>query len=182
VLKLHRSVLAVVSLCVACAPGTGATFDTPQGTPAGVNGNEIRTEKLPPAIIELPYHSADLVWQALPLVFAELKIPAAVMDARGRVFGNGRVVVSSIGGEPVRSMFRCATDGSASSGGTALRLQFGITAAPRSVGPTKTELLVRTTAHATSIEASRSGTIACTSNGLLETRIKRALEAQLAKM
>lgn len=172
--------LAAAAVLAACAPGTA--LDTTQTTPSGISGNEVRVETPPPAIVEFPYHSSDLVWGVLPGVFAELKIPAQVMDAQGRVYGNARVVQTTVGGEPLRSYFRCSTDGSAASGATAMRMQFGITASPRPAGPTRTELIIHTMAHGTSMEASRGGTIACMSNGRLETKIKHLVEEALRKI
>ncbi|HSJ10764.1 MAG TPA: hypothetical protein VK928_12650 [Longimicrobiales bacterium] len=172
-------ILATLSIGACAAPG--ASLDTPQSTPSGIAGNEVRVDLPAPAIIEFPYHSADLVWRVIPAVFAELRLPAQVMDARNMVYGSQRVTVGSIGGEPTRSHFRCSTDGSAASGATALRIQFGITAQPKAIGPTKTELIVQIIGHGSPIEASRTGNINCISNGRLEGRLKQAIEAELRK-
>lgn len=178
--KLHRPLCILGTAAVAACAAPASSIDNPEFTPAGVSGNEVRVGAPPPSIIEFPYHTTEAIWKALPAAFAGLKIPAQVMDARGLVYGNARVTVSSVDGSPLSALFRCANAGSGPSGATALRIQFGITAAPRPAGPEKSELVVHTTAFARNVDSSRSGNVNCVSNGQIETRLKQQLLAELA--
>lgn len=172
-------VVASVLGAAACGPPPAA-MTTDIGTATAHEGF-VRTEAAPPALIAMPLGvDVDAVWRVLPGVFASMEIPVGVIDARSRIIGQNRIVMSSIDGRAIRTYFRCAFGGAGPSAAASYRISFDLAAQPRRSG-NGTELMVQTMASASSIDSSRSGTLSCTSTGelekLLESRLKTALGA-----
>jgi len=171
-----RFLITLVVLAAGCASGSGGQLGT--GLAASVGGSEVRVEETAPAVLAFPGATVDDVWKALPATFRALGIPASVMDAAARIYGNGRVTETTVAGRSTRDLFRCGDDSSISP--SQYRVQFGISAQPRAVASGGTELYVQTTAFGRFVSASRSGSTHCVSNGGIEKKLKEQIDIQLA--
>lgn len=158
--------------CGPVAPGMSSS------TPSGVSGSEVHLDRAEPSTLTFRSATANDLWRVMPAVFQDLGIPAAVIDARSRIFGNPDVRLSSIGGQRVLTMFRCTNEGAGMASTTQYRVEFGIAVQPRTAG-SGAELIVDVQAMGRLTDPSRSGTIHCVSNGALEGMLKERLEAAL---
>jgi len=170
------SLLPLLVLAAGCAAGPSGRLGT--GLPASMEGSEVRVDETAPSVLEFPGATVEAVWKVLPAVFSILEIPASVLDADARLYGNGRVTETRVAGRPTRDLFRCGDDTSLSP--SQYRVQFGISAQPRPWPRGGVELYVQTTAFGRFVSASRSGTTHCVSNGTLEKRIKEQVDIALA--
>ncbi|HEX6135539.1 MAG TPA: hypothetical protein VFZ24_16325 [Longimicrobiales bacterium] len=172
---------AMLVLSISCAPTSppGLSGTVP---PRGVAGDVVRVDEAAPSILAFPSARADELWLALPVAFERLGIPANVMDRGARIYGNPKVTSSTIAGRPARSLFRCSEGGAGVASMAQYRIEFGIAVQPRPVADRGAELIVQTQALGRIVEASRSGTIHCVSNGELESRMKEEIEAELERI
>ncbi|MGD8276402.1 MAG: hypothetical protein PVH00_00185 [Gemmatimonadota bacterium] len=170
------SLLSLLVLAAGCAAGPSGRLVT--GQPASMEGAEVRVTDTEPSVLEFPGATVEAVWKILPAVFSILEIPASVIDADARLYGNGRVTETRVAGRATRDLFRCGDDASLSP--SQYRVQFGISAQPRPGPRGGVELFVQTTAFGRFVSASRSGTTHCVSNGTLETSIKEQVDIALA--
>ncbi len=165
-------------LAAGCASMTSG--DVGGGMPATVGGPEARVEETLPSVLSFPEASVDDLWRVLPGAFQALGIPAGIIDARARVYGNGTVTETSVAGKATRDLFRCAAGSGLSLG--QYRVQFGISAQPRAAIDGGAELFVQTVAFGRMVSASRSGTTHCVSNGTLELKLKEQMDAELGRI
>jgi len=156
---------------------TGMSPSTLSGVPAGVSGSEVRVDPASAGILEFPSASSDDLWRVLPGAFQTLGIPADILDAANRVYGNQRVTAQRVADKPLRDLFRCGSGGGLAS--VQYRIQFGIMAQPFPRRSGGSELRLETAATGRAVSASASGTTQCVSTGLLEMRFREVIEAAL---
>jgi len=169
--------LSLLAVSAACAPvSSGELSPGLQGT---VSGSEVRVDETLPSVLAFPQATVDDLWKALPAAFQALEIPAGIVDASARVYGNGRVTETTAAGESTRDLFRCGAGSGL--GVSQYRVQFGITAQPRPVLNGGAELFVQIEAFGRLVSGSRTGTTHCVSNGSLELKIKEQMDIQLGR-
>ena len=164
--------LMALAGCGAVAPGMSP------GAPSGVTGSEVHLDRAEPSTLTFRSATANDLWRVMPTVFQDLGIPAAVIDARSRIFGNPNVRLSSIGGQRVLSMFRCTNEGTGMASTTQYRVEFGIAVQPRPAA-SGAVLIVDVQAMGRLTDPARSGTVHCVSNGVLEKMLRERLEAAM---
>ncbi|HSK20233.1 MAG TPA: hypothetical protein VK912_13855 [Longimicrobiales bacterium] len=164
--------VVLLAACGPVAPGMAS------GTPSGVTGSEVHLDRAEPSTLTFRTATANELWRVMPSVFQGLGISAGVIDARSRIYGSPDVRLSSIGGQRVLSMFRCTNEGTGMASTTQYRVEFGIAVQPRPAG-SGAELIVDVQAMGRLTDPSRSGTIHCVSNGVLEGMLKERLDAAL---
>jgi hypothetical protein len=148
------------------------------GSPTTFAGPEVRVDETLPSVLAFRGATVQEVWRVLPAVFAELGIPAGVIDADDLIFGQGKVTETRVAGTSTRNLFRCSASSGLSLG--QYRIEFSISAQPRP-GEGGAELFVQTEAFGRMVSASRSGTTHCVSNGKLEMKIDEMVRIQLRR-
>jgi hypothetical protein len=171
--------LSVVLLAVACAPATTGGSTEAVTSVATSGGSTVRVDQADPSAMTFREATVDDVWKVLPAAFAALRIEGAVMDPAAKVYGNPKVIMSTIARQNVRDMFRCGAEGLSMAD---YRLEFGIAAQPRKIVSGGTELSVQTTALGRSTSASRSGNTHCVSNGRLELALEKQIRVELDRI
>ena len=144
-----------------------------------MGGSEVRVDETAPAVLEFPGATVDGVWKVLPAAFSALEIPASILDARAKTYGNARVTETEVAGRSTRNLFRCGDDASLSP--SQYRIEFGISAQPRPAPTGGVQLFVQTTAFGRFVSASRTGTTHCVSNGSIEKRLQEQIEIELSR-
>lgn len=179
-IPLTAAAAALVAFSAACAPAGPRLSDTVP--PPGVAGSTYRLEEARPSILEFPDATPEELWRVLPAAFDAAGIPANVMDRTARIYGNPQIRASSIGERPTRNLFRCTNEGVGVASFTQFRIEFGIAAQPRAVRDGGAELIVRTQAQGRFVDASRSGTVHCVSNGMMERTLRGHIIVELARI
>jgi hypothetical protein len=165
-------------LASGCASGSPEYVGTPlQGS---VSERDVRVDAALPGVLVFPDASVDDLWRVLPATFQALGIPAGILDAQNRVYGNERVTESRVADKPLRDLFRCGSGSGLTR--TQYRIQFAITAQPHPSGGGGAELRLQTAATGRAVTASASGTTQCVSNGTLEMRFQEQVEAELRRI
>lgn len=185
-----RSLLALL-LTTACASKGAATSEeavqvqqsTRIVTPGVSTSSVVQTRTVTEDAVRaslLP-GAPERVWDALPVVYADLKLPLTLRSQGDRQLGSqGRRVRGSLGGVRMSLLFSC---GAAAGGGEAadsyeLSLDLVTQVA---AGPTAAESVLRTFATAVARPMMTSGEpVRCVSTGRLEERVAAAVRQQLA--
>lgn len=171
--------LVLIAGCAAgCAAGSGEHVGSQLS--ASTSDRDVRVDAALPGVLAFPDASVDDLWRVLPASFQALGIPAGILDARNRVYGNERVTESRVADKPLRDLFRCGSESSLAR--TQYRIQFGITAQPFPSGSGGAELRLQTAAMGRAVSASASGTTQCVSNGTLEMRFQEQIEVELRRI
>ena len=172
-----RLLILPLLVTIACAPVSSGQMGT--GLPAGATGADVRVDEARPSVLTVPGASVEEVWHVLPAVFRALEIPGAVIDADALSYGNGRVTTPTVSGRSTRDLFRCGAGAGLTRG--QYRIQFSITAQPRSTPSGDTELFIQTLAYGRLVDASRTGTTHCVSNGVLEEKLLEQVMTELGR-
>jgi hypothetical protein len=176
------TIVAAPALAVAagCAAPQTVEGDNTVATPGSVTGETVRVDAADPTALEFEDASPEDVWKVLPTAFGVLRIPSGILDERSRVYGNQKVIISTVQRTPIRDLFRCGADSGLSL--SDYRIEFGITAQPRGLVKGGTELHIQTTALGRLTSPSRTGSTNCVSNGKLEQMLHRQIEIELEKI
>lgn len=123
----------------------------------------------------------ERVWEALPAVYADLKLPVTLQSQGDRQLGSqGRRVRGSLGGTRMSLMFSC---GPAAGGGEAAD-SYELTVdlvSQVATGPTTGEAVLRTFATAVAKPMMTSGEpVRCVSTGRLEEKVTEAVRKRAA--
>ena len=177
---LSLAAVSVLLLAAGCAAPQTVDGDDSVAPPGAVSGETVRVDVAEPTLLEFRNASAEDVWKVLPTAFAVLRIPSGILDERSRVYGNQKVIVSTVLRTPIRELFRCGAESGL--GLSDYRIEFGITAQPRALVKGGTELHIQTTALGRLTSPSRTGSTNCVSNGKLEQLLHRQIEVELEKI
>jgi hypothetical protein len=178
----RAAVIGIVSAATlaACAPATtGGSTEDPSGM-SGMSGSVARLDDAAPSSLVFKNATAAEVWKVLPAAFNALKLEAGILDAANRIYGNQKVVESTIARQPVYDLFRCAAGSGLSAND--YRVEFGIAAQPRKLVDGGTELLVQISAFGRITSPSRTGNTHCVSNGSLERALDYQIQAELQRL
>jgi hypothetical protein len=168
----------VIALVAGCAAGSGEHVGSQ--LPASMSDRDVRVEAALPGMLAFPDATVEELWRVLPATFQALGIPAGILDAPNKVYGNQRVTESRVADESLRDLFRCGADAGLTR--TQYRIQFAITAQPIPVRGGGAELRLQTAATGRAVSASRSGTTQCVSNGTLEMKFQEQIEIELRRI
>lgn len=184
--------LALAFAASACAPASSGAGSTPPPE-ATVNRDALAANRggvVAEAEVEAEYataakvvaHDAARAWSAAPRAYQALGIPAAVLDAGGRVFGNDRFAPGRrLLGQPLSVFLDCGVDQMGASQADTYTVTLDVRTRVAAAGAGQAELRTTLGATARPRTGSTSGATRCTSRGLLEQRINTAIGVELAR-
>lgn len=123
---------------------------------------------------------ADVVWEVLPAVLADLGIEPQVDTTMEGVMGNVRILTPVVGGERSRHYVSCGTDvGPGSANIFRIRLNLVVHVRPEGTG---TRTYTRLSGTGNTVQGSGGDGVYCITTGRLEQRIADGITGYLARL
>ncbi|HEX7118418.1 MAG TPA: hypothetical protein VF212_06500 [Longimicrobiales bacterium] len=186
-MKCTHVILATVGLA-ACAPaGSGHELPSHASVPVttrieGVSSAyEVTTHTTDPSARHVVDVAPDLAWKLVPLVYAELELPGAVLDPRGRMFGFERERMRrKVGDAPLTKIVNCGTGVTGPNALTyVVTLDVVTLVSPVAAGSSAIETRVQGFAKPRSVSGNP---VRCATTGALELYIAERIRALAAKV
>jgi hypothetical protein len=171
---MARALLIVLTALVpACAP-SARQASRPPGAAADIiptsTGILVRLDDAEAGTVILFDADARAVWDALPVAFEALGIPAGVMDEDAMTYGNPRFTGGRIGDRRTGSFVRCGGSGAGSAAGN-YRIRLLVSSRVEGQVDGRSLLLTTVSGMATTVEGTSTAPIRCVSDGQLEELI-----------
>lgn len=120
----------------------------------------------------------DQVWKALVAAYADVGIEVGTLDEAHRVIGNRKLAVRGrLAGQPISRFLSCGTDAFGGALADKNRVELSVVSAVRSA--TGDASTLETQVQAMALRSASGSNMVCTSTGVLEQRLARAVGEQV---
>ena len=167
---------------VACAPAapSGTASSGPAGIIATGDGGYVNIASDNRAASFRVPAAPQPIWKVLPDIYREIGIPEGTIDQSSWTYGNQRFTLSRrLGSVSLSEFFRCGSTATGEPIATTYRLRASVLTRLQPVSDSETEVATAVQATATSNAGTSTDPVACSSTGVLESRIASEIRARV---